>query len=129
MDWAFWCFPILMTMNVILFWGIITGLVELHKSRLAEREFEKHHHSLRLFISWRKARPFLFVGQCPYAQGLVHAIIDSYERAYELLPYLEANEQWLESWRRLLHEMPPHHDPPSKPHWGFAFSLKFSILG
>jgi hypothetical protein len=44
-------------------------------------DFEK---TIALFLEWRKARPFLFVCQCPYATALVLSSIEFLEKAHHL---------------------------------------------
>lgn len=68
---------------------------------------------LDLLIEWRRARPFLWVGQSEYAQGLVHRMM----RATRILIEggdldQERGMRILELLQGLLDEDPPPHDPP-----------------
>jgi hypothetical protein len=78
------------------------------------------------FQKWRKARPFLYVGQCPYAQALVKEMINAWERLRVCNEQYHLNsksfhEEGLRALYQLLEEQPPHKPPPTGRRLYFCF--------
>ena len=63
-----------------------------------------------LFMAWRRARPFLYAGQCEYAQGLVLEMICLYRKILEMDLY--EDDGFLQDLYCLLDERPPGSNPP-----------------
>lgn len=115
--------------------GAISGaLRDSRQFTRYEKATERYERAKELFYAWRKARPFLFVGQSPYAQSLVLEFIEQYQLAREFLPCLKVDEEVLASWRRLLNQMPPEYDPPASARFcgpflfhTFCYSVDYAL--
>ena|SRR3989344_5470555 len=106
---------------LVVFWGIATSLRDLWKFRQFDLAMERCMRAGDLFLAWREARPFLYVGQSSYAQGLILEMLKQYEYAGSMFAYLRPNEDWMRAWRRILHEMPPEYDPDGSAPRGHSF--------
>ena len=87
--------------------------------------YNKYIEAEERLRQWQAARPFLYIGQCEYAQSLVFVMIDAYKL---LLIY----EDWrdieiLTNLHELLDEQPPSHDPPPLRETVGAVSLLCAI--
>lgn len=69
----------------------------------------------RLLDEWQAARPFLFIGQCEYAQLLVREMIQASKEIAEYNGYPAEEMEYIELLYRMLDEKPPPEDEPSKP--------------
>ena len=100
---------------------------ELKRLDNASKAYDDHDRAFDLLEQWEKARPFLRVGQCPYAQSLVLEMIDAYERIMLYDPNSPGKEWWLQYLRGLLQDVPPPRTPPfaSEPPQGLAFFLRW----
>src|SRR3989344_7585563 len=99
-----------------------TGLFS-RRFRLGSKAFDEYMTANRLFVEWRAERPFLWVRQCAYATSLVERMIGEYERYIHCRGASPQRVANLESLRRLLDEIPPHHDPPQAPRGPVSLSL------
>lgn len=78
-----------------------------------DREVARYCKLEKKLERWLDIRPFLYVGTCPYARGLVLQMIESYEHIVRLAPGVR-DETIFETLYHLLNENPPRHDPPVK---------------
>jgi hypothetical protein len=81
-------------------------------------------------LAWRRARPFLFDGQTPYARSLLKTILDSYLQCCRF-EGVEPDEKIIRLIHQLMNGGPPPKTPPStkarrKP--GFAFYMSFQYI-
>ncbi|HEY4501874.1 MAG TPA: hypothetical protein VJJ20_02310 [Candidatus Paceibacterota bacterium] len=112
--------------GMLLLWGIAQGLRDLWKHRKFYQAMNKVERAGELYFRWREARPFLFVGQSPYAQSLIIEMLRQYEYAGSLFAYICPNQEWVMAWRRILHEMPPEYDPSGPALRGHSFLKTFA---
>ncbi|MEK7639233.1 MAG: hypothetical protein AAB388_03690 [Patescibacteria group bacterium] len=59
---------------------------------------------------WREVRPLIHIATCPYARALVLAMIDVCVHTTEVPE--DRKQTVLQHLYRLLHDHPPHLDPP-----------------
>ena len=71
---------------------------------------DEFHESVERYFTWRDERPFLWVGQCEYCQGLVLEIIRTLKKCIEE-GVLYPDEEVLQGLYRLLDEQPPPYRP------------------
>ena len=94
---------------------------ETHWKKRTET-WNKYFAASQAFDAWRVARPFLFVGQSPYAKSLVWTMIETYE-------WLQAEDaRWgfpdvIPRLYQLLNEQPPTFTPPRRLGGAFLFSF------
>jgi hypothetical protein len=109
---------------ICLIRGILSAMRELRQLKRANKALERCKRAKNLFDAWRAARPFLYVGQCPYAQGLVLEVISQYKAVCDFSEYIRPDTKIINSWRALLNELPPDYDPPEPAaKAGFLFLL------
>jgi len=71
---------------------------------------------LNLLVQWREARPFLYIGSCPYSQALVWEMIRQVETVLSASSNLEVRkdgQRMLGYLYKALDQNPPPHSPPS----------------
>ena len=92
--------------------------------------YDRYFAASREFDRWRVARPFLWVGQSPYAQSLVWTMINSCDWL------LKDDPTWgypfvITSLYKLLEEQPPPYTPPDTkpgPNRALPFLISSAIL-
>lgn len=104
----------------VLFFNMLCVLVivvlarKIWSAECAIRAYKDRKRAGNALDTWRKARPFLYVGQCKYAQSLVLAMIAAQRRInkYDDCLTEELKEMLLATLYRLLNEQPPRDNPP-----------------
>ncbi len=100
----------------VIGWGVVGLLLALvlwmrwqtRRWKLAHEAYEEFFAANEALERWRAHRPFLFVGQCPYAQSLVLRMIDA---EYLLIRYQWGHVSAIDQLHALLNELPPPYDP------------------
>ena len=67
-----------------------------------------------LLEKWKVVRPFVFLGQCPYARSLVLEMIQAYECYLSLKGGTPEEDEFLASMYLLLDETPPQSPTPAE---------------
>lgn len=110
----------LLSLNILL-------VVLIKRAKLRLQAYDDYNEADNLLSNWLEARPNLYIGQCPYAKGLVLRLIDA---QLTILKFnsSEENIQCLESLYGLLDEQPPRKTPPGpKPPGGFFYTKRYLI--
>lgn len=100
---------------------------------------ENFKRTFCLFVEWKKARPFLWVGQSSYARLLVLDMMDDirvlakYARSFDRV-YAEKCDKALLALEKMLQQDPPPYNPPNSskllrelasfPHSRFSVSVR-----
>lgn len=88
------------------------------------RALDDYWLAYNLYQEWRRARPYLRVGQSPYAQKLVRSMIGAHEQYLLLKGEDTENNEVLEYLHRLLNWDPPDYPPTGLALHGLLFYTK-----
>lgn len=101
-------------MTTLEVWLVCILLVVLEiwrRDRRLSKAYRKYIDTNNMLCDWLDSRPFLFIGQCHYAQSLVLELI---EAQHIILKYdsSKENKEHMEDLYEMLNDLPPDLEPP-----------------
>ncbi|HEY0964608.1 MAG TPA: hypothetical protein VGE31_02320 [Candidatus Paceibacterota bacterium] len=96
----------LLAISFVIFVILMKDLIDIQKARL---RYIRAHQRL---LDWRKVRPFIYYGSCPYCRSLINEMIDAY-RFLLAMGYV-TNRDYLRKLEMMLNRFPPFDDPPRR---------------